>query len=499
MKILEITRALEQYLAEHPRATVAEDDEVVFTLPAARYSIAGDQGKCLLHLWSSERNMVRRVLGAEPRKNELTLTVQRFGQAHTNLMHVLADGEPDSPAGRDAARAQFRQALRRAMQRHFPDYQVERFTSAPDLEHSFGPVYARGTMHRGRATTAALGAWAGETQASVDSSVATALLWLDAVREKARACEGLVVVVPEGKSAVVRARMAWLAGKHRLLEFSQREGTLHEIDCSDRGNIQTRLVQAPARNAIYERFAEPIARILRLLPEAQVSAPSSSEIVFRYRGLEFARSRVAVEAASFRRGVETVFGIGAEETPLTDDNEARLAELVERLRQSRSPVPCPIDPLWRLAAERWMESLVVENVAALDARLDQRFVYSQVPAFSASDRAMIDVLTCTREGRLAVLELKADEDFHLPIQGLDYWARVRWHNDRREFQKFGYFAGREISPEPPLLILVAPALRIHPRTDTILRHVSPEIDWEFVAVDERWRAGLKVVFRKHKP
>jgi hypothetical protein len=95
-----------------------------------------------------------------------------------------------------------------------------------------------------------------------------------------------------------------------------------------------------------------------------------------------------------------------------------------------------------------------------------------------------------------VLELKANEDFHLPLQGLDYWARVRWHNERGEFKKFGYFAGREISAELPLLLLVAPALRIHPQTDTLLKYLSPEIDWELIAVDERWREGLKVVFRK---
>ncbi|PYV61884.1 MAG: hypothetical protein DMG95_11160, partial [Acidobacteria bacterium] len=67
--------------------------------------------------------------------------------------------------------------------------------------------------------------------------------------------------------------------------------------------------------------------------------------------------------------------------------------------------------------------------------------------FSASDRAMIDVLTATRTGRLAVVELKADEDIHLPLQGIDYWSRVAWHHARGEFQKFGYFAGRELSAE----------------------------------------------------
>jgi hypothetical protein len=37
---------------------------------------------------------------------------------------------------------------------------------------------------------------------------------------------------------------------------------------------------------------------------------------------------------------------------------------------------------------------------------------------------MAEVLTVTRQGRPAVVELKADEDIHLPLQGLDYWSRV---------------------------------------------------------------------------
>ena len=107
--------------------------------------------------------------------------------------------------------------------------------------------------------------------------------------------------------------------------------------------------------------------------------------------------------------------------------------------------------------ERWLESLVFKNVSAVDSSLDPAHVYSQVPAFSASDRAMIDVLTCTRDARLAVLELKADEDMHLPLQGLDYWARVLWHHSRGEFQQYGYFSGLQLSPRPPLLMLVAPS------------------------------------------
>jgi hypothetical protein len=152
--------------------------------------------------------------------------------------------------------------------------------------------------------------------------------------------------------------------------------------------------------------------------------------------------------------------------------------------------------LWRLHPERWLESLVVRDVRAVDERLDADCLYSQVPAFSASDRAMIDVLTVTRQGRLAVLELKVDEDIHLPLQGLDDWSRVAWHPARGEFQRFGYFPGRELSGERPLLFLAAPALHVHPATDTLLKYVSPEIEWTVLGLDERWRDGVKVVFRK---
>lgn len=69
-------------------------------------------------------------------------------------------------------------------------------------------------------------------------------------------------------------------------------------------------------------------------------------------------------------------------------------------------------------------------------------------------------------------------------------------HSRQELPRFGYFADRELSPEKPLLYLVAPAFHVHPQTDVLLRYLSPEIDWEFVGIDEHWREGIKVVFRK---
>jgi hypothetical protein len=502
MNLDSLSRELENFLAASREAMVIEDGAVIFDLAAARYSISAEHGKCLLHLWSSERNTVRRVLEAELHNDALHLTVLRFGQSRAVKLEVCRSRDRRSVAAKYAARAAYQQLLRRVLERDFPGYRLEGLTSAVDLERSFGPVYARGLLRRGQSATAVLAVNAQETRASVDAALTFGLLWLEQCRQAGGRAhlEGLSLFVPPRTSDVVRARLACLhreLARYTLFELDERAGELQELDCSDRGNIATRLVHCPDRRSAEQRFAGSIGRVLALAPETDIAVLDPGEIAFRLHGLEFARARLASQAGSFRNAEEIVFGLGAAETALTGDTAAQFAELTRRLLLARHPGRGPQEPLWRACPERWLESLVVGDVAALDPRLEPACVYSQVPAFSASDRAMIDVLATTREGRLAVLELKADEDIHLPLQGLDYWARVRWHQQRGEFKRFGYFPGRQIGPEAPLLLLVAPALHVHPATDTLLRYLSPDIDWELLAVDEHWRSGLRVVFRKH--
>jgi len=291
------------------------------------------------------------------------------------------------------------------------------------------------------------------------------------------------------------------AAKWQLYELDERAETCAPLDCEDSGNIVTRLVRAVDASAARTRFATSIARIRAMAPAAEACVESSTEIIFRLHGLEFARAKLAPVEGSFRNNEVITFGLWPAEYTLDDSNEPTFRDLVTRLAQRRNSRGDHGDPLFRLCPERWLESLITCDVGAIDERLDHRFVYSQVPAFASTDRAMIDVLTCTLDGRLAIVELKADEDIHLPLQGLDYWARVRWHQQHGGFLRNGYFAGRELSPilseDPPLLYLVAPALRTHPATDTLLRYLSPQIQWTVVQVDERWRDAVRVVNRKH--
>jgi len=497
-----LTRTVQEFLRDASGAVVLEDGAVTFDLGQAKYSISGDYNKCLLHLWSPERNTVRRVLDAEVKNGILKLAVQRLGQSRPSKLEICRERDRRSPSAKKAARTSYEPKLRRTLDRHFPGLAVIRLTTAIDLEKSFGPIYTRGLLRKGQSAFAILGVNASETQASIDAALTFGILWLEACRHSSAGkylVEGLHLFVPHGCSALTRERMANLnpaAAKWSLFELDERHDALVEIDCTDRGNVATRLVHATNETAARERFAESIASIQTIFPNCEVAVLSAAELAFRWRGLEFARARMGAEAATFRSKQQIVFGVGAEERVLEERNFSFLQQMLTAIRDTRHPYGPRQHPLFRLRPERWLESLVVADVSVIDERLEPRSLYSQVPAFSASDRAMLDVLTTTRDGRLAVVELKANEDIHLPLQGLDYWSRVEWHHTRGEFPRFGYFLERELSTEKPLLYLVAPALHVHPTTDTLLRYISPEIEWEFVGIDERWREGVKVVFRK---
>ncbi len=497
-----LTRMLQDFLGFSRHATVLEDGARIFDLADAKYSVSGEYNKCLLHLWSAERNAVRRILDAEVRNGNLRLMVQKLGQARPSKLEICRGQDHRTPTARRAARAAYQQHLKRMLERNFPGFAIGKLSNAMDLERSFGPIYTRGTLRQGRTAFAVLGVNRQETQSSIDAALTFAILWLDACRnseDHRTLVEGVKLFLPAGTSGLTRERLAHLnlaAAKWQLYEFDESHDELTAIDCSDRGNIATRLVRCPDEGAVLDRFADSVHHVLSLLPECEVAVLSTAEVAFRWRGLEFARARWAHQADSLGSRQEIVFGIGAEERLLEERTAVEFSELIRALHAARGPQAARHLPLWRLHPERWLESLVVHDITAVDERFDSNCLYSQVPAFSASDRAMLDVLTVTRERRLAVVELKADEDIHLPLQGLDYWSRVQWHHARGEFQRYGYFPERDPSPQDPLLFLVAPTLHIHPATDTILRYVSPDIDWTLVGIDERWRDGVRVIFRK---
>src|SRR5580658_1311637 len=108
-------------------------------MTVAHYSISSEHGRCVLHLWSEERNMVRTVVGLEARKETLRIRVRRLGTQRPQSIEVVRDHDLRTPATRTLSRTRYLQLLERLVNRHFNEYKLEGLRSAMDLEHSFGP------------------------------------------------------------------------------------------------------------------------------------------------------------------------------------------------------------------------------------------------------------------------------------------------------------------------------------------------------------------------
>ncbi len=512
-----LAQTITAYLADHPAAALLEDGHVLFNLRMARYSVSESHGRCLLEVWSEERNLVRSVVAVQERAQCLRIATHRMGAAKPQTLELAPTSDRRTPTARETARRTYQRLLERVLARSFIGAKVDGFRSAMDLEHSFGPAYVRGRLLRGVAADAVIGVGQAESAAMIDGVLTLGILWLDYCRQHSdgrRHFGGLKVVVPAGAWRVTAERMAWLnhsAAGFELFTLDQRSEELTAMDFRDTGNLESRLVHAFSTEAAIERCQSGLDHLLDLIPPAgrervEIRPNSPTEVGVLLHGLEFARVRHGAAAHSFVREDEISFGAGAGETPLSAENEQICRELCARLFESRHAEGDHNDALFRMAPERWLESRLRAGIAELFPGLRGDLLYAQVPALSSGDRGMLDLLTLDRNGRLTVIELKAGEDLHLPLQALDYWIRVRALNADRQsldggrplsaFERQGYFAGAEVSPLEPRLLLAGPALRIHPANEPVLRYFSPEVEWQLIAFSEHWRRELNIVFRK---
>lgn len=196
-------------------------------------------------------------------------------------------------------------------------------------------------------------------------------------------------------------------------------------------------------------------------------------------------------------GRQDFFGLPESREELNPSSYKTLKEVLGKLEMHRHPLASDVmHSLFRAQPERWLETLVREDVTRVDALLDSRFAYTQVLANAGGEHGILDVLTVTHTGRLAILELKASESLNLAMQAADYWLRIKCHLEQGAIARYGYFPGIELQSAPPLVYLVAPALRFHPATDALLRALSPRLDVVRVGLAEDWRRGLRVVLRQ---
>ena len=521
-----LARSIEAFLANHPSAAVLEDGRLLFDLRLAQWSVTADRGRCLLHLWSPERNAVRAISAIQQRRGTLRLETRRFGQSKPQTLTLVPDPDLRTPTARDTARRRYLRTLEQSLAAHFPGWVPDSFRSAMDLEHSFGPAYARGILTQGQSAWAVIGAGPDEPPSTIEGALTLGILWLDYCRQHSngrRVFHGLRIVVPSGCAAVTRARMAWMntaLARWELYELHPSTAELTPCTVADDGNLDIRLHRVFDPEAALERAALGVDHLRALLPPGLVAVTEirprgATEIAFTLHGLEYARVRHTFVPGSFARQNEISFGAGPGETLLDETTQDLFLDLMDRLFRGRHPTGSANDPLFRLQPERWLESVLRRDLSIIDPAFGSGPVYSQIPAAAShsasgapgrgveesvsslhSTRTLLDLLTVTRNGRLAILELKTDDDLHLPLQALDYWTRVRTLHRAGDLARLGYFPGVQLSPEDPLLCLVAPALHIHPANETVLRHFAPAVPWELIAVDEHWRKDCRVILRK---
>lgn len=224
----------------------------------------------------------------------------------------------------------------------------------------------------------------------------------------------------------------------------------------------------------YLRQREPKLSIGGLL----VFVPIGMEIntCHRVRFLDTSRVKVAV----------FVHGAGGVEEAVHPEDYTNFATRVEAPRT----LPSSSQP------EADLERLIRANIQRLDGTLLAEPVYSQAPNMASAHRGILDLLAIDFQGRLTIIEIKASEDLHLPLQALDYWMRVRWHLERGDFVRAGYFAGLTVQQEAPRILLVAPATQFHPSNDTVLGYVSRDVQVEKIGLGLEWRRELKVASRE---
>jgi len=486
-----LTEGLERLFAEG-RVEVRENGARLGAMEGFGYQVRQQGDLVLLHLWGSERNLVRRILRvAAEEAGLLALETMRLGRSRPDrLEFVAADNFPRTPAEviRDAFQTRFRDLLTQ----QFPDEQIVSLTNKADLKHSLSGNYARAILERDSRTWAVLGTAPGESAATHDALLTFGLLWLDRTREspRSKSVAGLRLFFPADAGRVTKHRLQALSRSTtvELYEYSVDTWRARLVDPQDTGNWETWLAPRREAEAILAEARPAVEHIQSLAPGIMEAEwiPGTREVALRFRGLIFARWT--------RAGV--FYGAGDPQQPLTADRQADFERLVKDLETYRSPVSTATKhALYRAQSERWLETMVAGDLGRIDARLDTRFLYKQVPALSAGDRSVMDLIGVTRSGRLAVVELKVAEDPHLALQAVDYWLRVRWHHAQQDFSRYGYFPGIILDTRPPLLYLVAPAIRFHSATDIVLRYLSDEIEICRVGVSEHWRRGLKVVLR----
>jgi hypothetical protein len=245
MKLAEDLRASLNVFLAGGAVEIRESGSRMSPVGKLLWEVRGAENKPLLHLWSENCNVTRRVLAIADQSDDcLALAVERFGKTKPDRLVIMRRDYARSP--RELSREEYCEQLRRILAEQFPDETLEKISIAADLEHSLSRVYARGISRRGTASFAFLAVSEAESMDAVESSLTYALLWLERARQSQhgnRIC-ALRLILPQGKSSVLAYRLAAIDPRLavQIFELDPLREVLERINPTNDGNVMTALV-----------------------------------------------------------------------------------------------------------------------------------------------------------------------------------------------------------------------------------------------------------------
>ncbi|HKQ99198.1 MAG TPA: hypothetical protein VJT09_00915 [Pyrinomonadaceae bacterium] len=359
--------------------------------------------------------------------------------------------------------------------------------------------YARIILrHLNRELVAVTGTVIESDRQEVDAFLSSALVWFTRVSQGAHRpphVRRLWLAVNKNSVEALGQRLALLRDELR------RVITLYEIDDDWEAltparlpELEELLAERPKRlvRPPREVMSESAARIKALAPEAIDVVRARQGETLRFRGLPFARVRRLLEKESIWFGVK-----GARRRLLDEGTEDEWWKLLHDLKEYRNAACTDRHhALYRLSPEAWLESELRRDITRLDPGLRLAPLYAQFrPTHAAGASRPIDLLALRRDGRLAVIELKVSEDREHVLQGADYWRRTEVYRRHGHLARARLFGDATVADKPPLVYLVAPALRFHRSFNQLARAITPEIELYRFDLNEDWRSGVRVMRR----
>jgi hypothetical protein len=437
------------------------------------------------------RNVTAWIVCLQPTPWGIKVLLRDFDKAFPNELRVVWPNA--SFEGTPARANDFWKTIRPWVRVHWPGCTIVSATQRADRTHTISGAFLRVQVrYRGRVYLL-IGCGAAPVE-TTNEMLAQGLLWV-ACLQKIRQLDGLptlCLMVPAGHSGILYHRARYLNPERIKVEIWEHE------DSAEQGSFHPAPPPPPPEeNRDFRwpllgpfRWSALLARVLDLAPNLIRRYPRFQDYdSLRLCGLEFARV--------FGEERDRVsFGIGAHQSELTDETFAELRSLVEEILFFRRPdTPDTHHPYYTLQSERWLESLILEEVSRIFPELAPETVYSQIPVYLGKDPGRVDILGADLQGTLVVMELKVLEDPNLPVQALDYWGRVIQHNICGDFERRGYFSGIQLNRRQPRIYVVAPVFSFHDSTERVLRFFDPGLEVWKIAINHDWRSGVRILRR----